>query len=240
MNQSSVLKLHLGFRVVSMIHKTRGIVFRFTRFRETSIIVTIFTELFGLQAYLVNGVRSSKSSSNKMALYQPLTLLDLVVYHRANANIHRIKEIKCFHPYRSISSDVKKSTLALFINEIVNKSIKEESAAPELFEFVFQSMILLDNQEEGFENFHLIFLLKLSRHLGFGAYDLHSLSGSRILSEEEEQGLEKILSAQYDQPIPINNHQRRAILSRLLQFYAEHIETFGEIKSVPVLRELLS
>src|SRR5687767_9141688 len=106
-----------------MIFKTRGIVFRFTKFKETSIIVTIFTEHFGLQAYIVNGVRS-KSAKNKIALYQPLTLLNLVVYHRENANIERIKEISCLHPYRTIMADVKKSTLAMFLNELLNKTIK--------------------------------------------------------------------------------------------------------------------
>ena len=83
-----------------MVQKTRGIVFRFTKYGETSIIVTIFTEAFGLQSYIVNGVRS-KSSKNKIALYQPLTLLELVVYHRDGANIERIKEISCKYPYRS-------------------------------------------------------------------------------------------------------------------------------------------
>ncbi|HEU5146219.1 MAG TPA: DNA repair protein RecO, partial [Chryseosolibacter sp.] len=109
-----------------MIFKTRGIVFRFTKFQETSIIVTIFTEQFGLQSYIVNGVRS-KSSKNKIALYQPLTLLNLVVYHRENANIERIKEISCLHPYRTLATDVRKSTLAIFINELLNKTVKEES-----------------------------------------------------------------------------------------------------------------
>ena len=96
-----------------MILKTRGIVFRFTKFRETSIIVTIFTETFGLQSYIVNGVRS-KTAKNRIALYQPLTLLNLVVYHRDNANIERIREISCLYPYRTLMSDVKKSTLAMF------------------------------------------------------------------------------------------------------------------------------
>ncbi len=223
-----------------MIYKTRGIVFRFTRFRETSIIVTIFTELFGLQSYIVNGVRSSKSSGNKMALYQPLTLLDLVVYHRDNAHIHRIKEIKCCHPYNSLTNDVRKTTLAIFINEIITKTVKEEAHAPELFEFLFQSFVTLDCQQEGYENFHLIFLSKLSRLLGFGAHNVREVSGSRILNPEEERALEYVLNSEYDQHIKINQDQRRAILSHLLQFYAEHVDTLGEIKSTQVLRELLS
>src|SRR4051812_1798980 len=155
-----------------MLHKTRGIVFRFTKFRETSIIVTIFTEVFGLQSYIVNGIRS-KTAKNKIALYQPLTLLDLVVYHRKNANIERIKEVHCFHPYVSVTSDVKKSSIALFLIELLNKVVKDESHAKELFDFITKSLITLDLMTDEFENFHLIFLLRLSRYLGFGVQNLN-------------------------------------------------------------------
>ena len=121
-----------------MIFKTRGIVFRFTKFGETSIIVTIFTEVFGIQSYIINGIRS-KSAKNKIALYQPLTLLNLVVYHREHANIERIKEVSCLHPYRSLTADVRKSTLAIFINELLNKTVKDESHAGELFQFISEN-----------------------------------------------------------------------------------------------------
>src|SRR5690348_13964376 len=131
-----------------MLHKTRGIVFRFTKYGETSIIVNIFTELFGLQGYIVNGVRS-KSNKSKIALYQPLTLLDMVVYNRVNANLNRIKEVKCLQPFQSISMDIKKSAIAIFINEVLNKTLKEESHAQEVFEFLFHTVSTLDEMKEG-------------------------------------------------------------------------------------------
>src|SRR6185369_7455791 len=109
-----------------MLHKTRGIVFRFTKYGDTSIIVTIFTELFGLQTYIVNGVRS-KSAKSKIALFQPLTLLDLIVYYKENANIKRIKEIRCVHQYQTVQTDVRKSSIGMFLNEILNKTVKEEN-----------------------------------------------------------------------------------------------------------------
>lgn len=222
-----------------MIAKTRGIVFRFTKFGETSIIVTIFTEAFGLQSYIVNGVRS-KSSKNKIALYQPLTLLNLVVYHRENANIERIKEITCIHPYISLATDIKKSTLALFINELLNKTVKEESHAQQLFEFIFQSLITLDFMEKEHENFHLIFMLKLSRFLGFGVHHLNEVLGPRITDEKSEIILEELIRAEYQTPPRITNEQRRILLDLLLKFYADHIENFGEMKSLSVLKEVLS
>lgn len=220
-----------------MIFKTRGIVFRFTKFRETSIIVTIFTEQFGLQSYIVNGVRS-KSSKNKIALYQPLTLLNLVVYHREHAHIERIKEISCLHPYRSLMADVKKSTQAMFVNELLNKTVKDESHTAEIFQFLFESLIALDTMEEGYENFHLIFMLKLSRYLGFGVYHLNEVLGGRVADIETENILSELLQANYDTPLMITNSQRRKLLDLLIKFYVEHMEHLREMKSVQVLREL--
>ena len=220
-----------------MIFKTRGIVFRFTKFRETSIIVTIFTELFGLQSYIVNGVRS-KSAKNKIALYQPLTLLNLVVYHREHANIERISEISCLHPYRSLTADVKKSTLALFMNELLNKTVKEESHAGDLFHFICESLIILDTLEEGYENFHLIFMLKLSRFLGFGAYNVNEVVGGKMADRETEKILEELLTADYSARLMLTNTQRRNVMDLIIKFYHEHMETLGEIKSVQVLREV--
>lgn len=222
-----------------MIFKTRGIVFRFTKFQETSIIVTIFTEQFGLQSYIVNGVRS-KTGKNRIALYQPLTLLNLVVYHREHARIERIKEISCFHPYRTLMSDVKKSALAIFINELLNKTVKEESHAGDIFQFICDSLIALDLLKSGYENFHLIFMVRLSRFLGFGATSVNEILGVRVTDEKTEQLLGALLSAGYDDPLKMTNGQRRAILDLLVSFYHEHMEHLGEIKSLQVLREVFS
>ncbi len=221
-----------------MLHKTRGIVFRFTKYGETSIIVTIFTDLFGLQSYMVNGVRS-KSGKGLIALYQPLMLLELIVYHKENANILRIKEVKCFHPYATLLTDIRKSAQALFLNEIINKAIKEQSHARDICSFLFDSFEVLDRLTNNYENFHLIFLIKLSRFLGFGPHHAHELLTGRVLDIKEEVILEKMLQAGYDEVVPITNTQRRNILDLVLRFYADHIENLGEIRSIHVLREVL-
>ena len=221
-----------------MLFKTQGIVFRFTKYGETSIIVNIFTEQFGLQSYIVNGVRS-KSSKNKIALYQPLTLLDLVVYHKENANVLRIKEIRCLHPYRTIQQDIRKSAIAMFLNEIVNKAVKEQSQAEEICSFMIDSFIALD-QISSPENFHLIFMLKLSRYLGFGPQTNDEVLDGWLLDREEEGLLKQMLTANYDQVIPMSYSSRRNVLDALLRFYATHTENFGEIKSVHVLKEMFN
>lgn len=221
-----------------MLHKTQGVVFRFIKYGETSIIVNIFTSLFGVQSYIVNGVRS-KSAKSKIALYQPLTLLDLVVYYKENANLKRIKEIKCLHPYQTVTSDIRKSSIAMFIAEILNKTVKEESHAQELCDFIITSMIILDTHEKT-ENFHLIFLLKLSRFLGFGPQFVNEVLGARFTDQAIEKIIDQLLSADYTDNIPMTITQRREILELLVKFYADHIETVGELKSLAVLREIVS
>ncbi len=220
-----------------MLHKTRGIVFRFTRYGETSIIVTIFTELFGLQTYIVNGVRS-KSSRKQIALYQPLTLLDLVVYHKENANIMRIREARCFHQYASLQNDIRKSSQALFLNEIINRAIKEQSHAQEIGSFLFDSFEMLDRLPSNYENFHIVFLIKLSRFLGFGPQRAAELLTGRVADADEERLIEQILQADYTTVTPMTQIQRRAILDAVVRFYRSHIENMGEVKSIEVLKEL--
>jgi DNA repair protein RecO (recombination protein O) len=222
-----------------VIHKTKGVVFRFTRYGETSIIVTIFTEVFGLQSYIINGVRS-KTARNKIALYQPLMLLDLVVYHREHANLERIKEVKCLYPYSTLLTDIHKSTIAMFLTEVLNKTVKEESHTSEMFEFISTSLMSLDTMKEGFENFHLIFLLKLSRLLGFGANHNYEVVGGKMTSQENEKVLQVLLNMQYTDRLQLSVVQRREILDVIVKFYADHIENFGELKSTQVLKEVLS
>lgn len=221
-----------------MLQKTRGIVLRFTKFGETSVIVNIFTEALGLQSYIVNGVRS-KSSKSRIALFQPLTLLDLVVYHRANAEINRIKEVKCLYPFRTIPVDIRKSTISMFLAEIINKTVKEEAYPAELCEFLIQSFIAFDNIEDNSENFHLIFLLKLSRFLGFGAHQVNDVLGVRVTSKLNEEAIARLLCCSYSENVQIDNQQRREILDLIIKFFNDHIDNLGEIRSIAILREVL-
>jgi len=222
-----------------MLIKTRGIVFRFTKYGETSIIVNIFTEAYGMQGYIVNGVRTN-SSKSKIALYQPLTLLDLVAYHKEQADLTRIKEVRCLYQYQRIPVEIRKSTVAMFLNEILNKTIKEESHSEEVFGFLMNSFVTLDQLTTSVENFHLIFLIKLSRFLGFGAQTKNELVGGRFATAETEGLLDILVKADYTDLIQISHTQRKDLLDLLLRFYSDHFETLGELKSLPVLREVLS
>ncbi len=235
-----------------MLQKTRGIVLSFIKYRESSIICRIYTEEFGLQSYIVNGVRSapSKSTKSKIGLYQPLTLLDLVVYYRKNNNssINRISEVRCSQPYSSLTTDFRKISIAMFIVEVLNKTLKEEEAHPDLFNFLYDSLITLDELQQDYENFHLLFLLKLSRFLGFypsSAGNLYSeilneTGWSRIIDSSEAEALETMLGLSYNSAYKINQSIRRSLLLHLLKFYGLHVEDFGEVRSVQVLQDILS
>ena len=174
-----------------------------------------------------------------MALYQPLTLLDMVVYHRENANIERIKEVRCYHPYRTIPADIRKSACAIFANEVINKTIREEGYVPELFEFLEQTFIQLDDLATGVEYFPLIFLVRLSYLLGFGATTQDVVLGTRMLSGEDEVKLRELLEASYGESLSLTTLQRRELLDVMLRFYADHMEWLGDWKSITVLREVM-
>jgi DNA repair protein RecO (recombination protein O) len=222
-----------------MLHKTQGVVLRFTRYRETSIITSIFTEHFGLQSYIVNGIRQA-SAGGKIALYQPLTLLDMVVYYRETAHINRIREIRCLYPYETLYRDIRKSAIALFIAEVLNKTIREESNSAEMFDFIQKSMVTLDQLHHGYENFHLLFLIGLSRKLGFGIQTTEDVFQHRPASEQTIEALKTLLKSGLRDDTMLSLQQRREILSGLLHFYQSHIESLGEFRSVPVLQEVLS
>src|SRR4029078_3709681 len=160
----------------AQLHKTKGIVLRTVKYGETSLIVTMFTELFGLQSYLVNGVRtSSKKGSGKANLFQPAAILDLVVYHNDLKNLQRIKDFKWEYLYKNIFSDIRKNAVALFMVELLTKSLKQPEPNPDLFYFVEDSFLHLDESSETVTaNFALFFALHLAVFFGFRVHDEYS------------------------------------------------------------------
>ena len=229
-----------------MLHKTRGIVINYIRYRETSIIAKIYTEKFGIHSYIENSVRSSKGK-NKIALFQPLTLLDLVLYHDEKKEIHRISEIKCNFPFRSLPYDILKSSIAIFLDEILNKTLNEHTENTVLFDFLHHSLIFLDEAEEHFENFHLIFLLKYTFFLGFSPQDGNEIAtqfrDANVVipfDNDYQRLINHLIAADYQTPILINRGARNHLLEVIIIYYHLHVEDFGEVKSLQVLREVLS
>ncbi|MBS1620916.1 MAG: DNA repair protein RecO [Bacteroidetes bacterium] len=246
----------------AQLHKTKGIVLRSVKYGETSLVVTIFTELFGIQSYMVNGVRSSsKKGSGKANYFQPTAILDLVVYHNELKNLNRIREFKWSHLYRNIFSDVRKNAVALFMVELLTKCLKQPEANPDLFHFAEDSFLHLDKASDAVTaNFPLFFAIHLPVFFGFRITDNYSLQNSYLdLKEgnyEAEQPMHpyflegkqaeitsqllKVMQPEELETIKLNHEFRRNLLIAFENYYALHLQDFGSLKTLPVLREILN
>ena len=240
-----------------MLHKTRGIVFKTTSYSESSVVVQIFTEKFGLQSYLINGVKKPKSKIRMNSL-QPLHLLEMIVYHKSSGNIQRVSELRHQPIFQSIPYDIVKSSITMFLNEVLYKSLRQHETDEVLFEFLFHAIEILDSLSTGLANFHLYFLLRLTRFLGF--YPDTSLAGSSTffdLKGGNYSGLQPshalvleppltvlwtgILNSNFDnlQTIQMSSNERKLILEKILLYYQLHIDGFGQVRSHEVLEEVM-
>lgn len=240
-----------------MQEKTRGIYLHHINYSETSIIARFYTEKFGHQSYLVQGIRKKRPTFKK-SLFQPLFLLDLEVYYRPGKDLQRIKDARLCMPFEHIPFEITKSSQAIFLSEVLLKCLKEEEANEELFDFLYHAIALLDMKEDGIANFHLAFLFHLTRFLGIfpqlptngGAmfFDLETanFSGAEPLHNhymdvETTSNFKKLF--QFDigkvEQLRLDNRQRAALLTQLLNYYRTHLDFVGELKSLAVLKEVL-
>lgn len=234
-----------------MLHKTRGIVFRNTKFKETSIITRIYTEKYGWQSYLVNGVRSARAKQ-KMSLFQPLTILDLVVYQNEKKDIQRISEQQFAHIYQTLPFDVIKSSLGIFLLEIFMKSVKESDTNPRLFQYISSQLIALDAQTAKLGTFHIHFMIDLAQYLGFKPGDLFSedapyfnlqegtfmpVREKYCLTREESQVLSGFLNRSMN---TVSKSQKKQLVQNLIQYYQFHIEGFHKVNSPQILEIILN
>ncbi|WP_276503004.1 DNA repair protein RecO [Terrimonas pollutisoli] len=243
------------------LHHTNGIVLRTVKYGETSVIVSIFTELFGVQSYLVNGVRvSSKKGSGRANLFQPSAILDMIVYHNELKQLQRIKEFKWAHIYQHILSDVRKNAVALYMIELLTKCLKQPESNPDLFHFAEDAFLHLDEANNTVTaNLPLFFTLHLPVFFGFRVNDNYSASHQwldlqegefvdqqpthpHFLDDKQAYVTSQLLKVQ--QPgelndIKLNHDFRRNLLYRYEVFYALHLQDFGTLKTLPVLREIL-
>lgn len=227
-----------------MLKKTKGIVISYIKYRDTSIITRIFTRDLGLKGYIVNGIRSSKSKS-KMALYQPLTLLDLVVYDREGSTLHHISEAKLDYAFQRIPFEFHRSGIALFIGEILGKCIYEAYQNEELFDFLFQAVQLLDTEKMTLGTFPISFLIQMTKYLGFepenagNFYDQLPVDRGNITHREKEAQLDQLIRERFICTTPISKSIRKELMEDVLLFYQLHLENFTDIKSLSVLRSLV-
>ncbi len=245
-----------------MVHATKGIVLRTVKYGDTSIITTVYTELFGIQSYIVKGVRqSSKTSAGKASFFQPSAMLDMEVYHNDQKQLQFIKEYQWNYLYEKILFDVVRNTVAMFIIELLQHTLKQPEANPELFYLIEDTLKQLDKGTDTLTgNLPLYFTLHLGSELGFQLHGNYSKQ-TPILDLQEgmfiadkpthpyylEDNLAKITSELSDikfyndlENIQLNRTIRRELLQAYQTYLALHIHDFGEMKSFAILQEILA
>ncbi|MBN1159430.1 MAG: DNA repair protein RecO [Bacteroidales bacterium] len=232
-----------------MLIKTRAVVMHHVKYGESSIILYCYTEQYGRMACIVNHVRT-KSSKFPRHLLQPLTILDMLVYYHPNRSLHRLKDLSSPVNYTSIPYQTSKSCIAMFMAELLYKTLHEEESNPALFDFLIKMLQVLDLNKEGMANFHLIFLLHYSRFLGFfpagllnnrNMVDSSDLQVFFTLPPAAVQSIKQMLQWPEVQPeeIKLNNKTRTMLLDRLIQYYSNHMQEILKMKSLPILKEVL-
>ncbi len=237
-----------------MTHKTRAIILRSVKYGETSLVITAFTELFGIQSYIMNGVRTSKPGS-KAAQFQPGALLNMEVYHNELKQLNRIKESSWHVVYKNIFSDVICHSITIFMVELLHKLLKQPEPDPELFGFIEEVLITLDDSpREIAANIPLFFTLHLPHFFGFMIAENHGdleyldLVEGRFTEEQPRHEFyfsgrdaavisELLRARQIAELGSINLHssQRRFLLENLVQYYAHHVPDFGKLKTLSII-----
>lgn len=245
-----------------MTHKTKGIILRTVKYGETSVITTVYTELFGIQSYMAKGVRqSSKKSSGKAIYFQPAAILDMVVYHNEFKNLNFIKEYEWSYLYQNVLFDVVKNTVAMYVVEMLQHSLKQPEANPELFYMTEDTLKQLDSANPTLTaNLPLYFGLHLAAELGFrvqGQYNnatpfLDLLEGQFVKAKPDHSYyLDKPLAEATSQLLSINFYNdlenihfsrdlRKSLIIAYQNYVALHVQDFGEIKTLPVLQQIFS
>lgn len=235
---------------------------RAVKYGDTSVIVTVFTELFGVQSYIVNGVRSAKKSSTiSMGHLQPGNLLDMVVYHHEKGTLQRIKDCRLLFHGQNLDENMTRNAVLLFMVELLQKCLKQPDPQPDLFYFLEDIMLGLNNASPvQTANLPLFFMLHLSHFFGFRLMDnyaenctildlhegqfvqdapVHNLylekSFSKLLAD-----LLRVMQISELEQFQLNRQVRNELIDKLSDFYALHVQPFGALKSLPVLRTLLA
>jgi DNA repair protein RecO (recombination protein O) len=241
-----------------MLQKTRAIILHSFKYGDSSLIVHAFTEEWGRQTFMLKGVRKSKKT-NRSNMFQALFTLNLDIYYRENREMQWIKEATFIDSAPTFSSDVVKSTQAIFLSEVLIKTLREEEKNSDLFSFIFHSIAYLESLESASPSFHLLFLFQLSSYLGFYPrnnyseqsvffdYTSGSFSGTPPTANLEEEaalglGWKQCFKAGYStiDQVFISQQSRNLFLDSLLNFYKLHHHSMAELKSLDILRTVFS
>jgi len=236
---------------------TRAIVLKTIDYSDNSFIANLYTENLGKRSFIVKGAKKS-SSKNKMAFFQPLSLVNISFHDLANKNLHYIKEIKFEEPYNFIGEDINKSFIILYMAEFLGQCLKEEESNPSLFQFIFSSLEWLTHHQS-VHNFHLVFTIQLSKYLGFfpqgkfseltNVFDMENgefvsvkPGHDNFLEHKKAKDFHTLLNLSYSQLdlLKISNIERRELLDSVSNYYKIHQQGFKTLKSAEILETVLN
>jgi len=238
-----------------MIESSKAIVINTIKYGDTSLITTCYTEKYGVKSYLLRGVLKAKKGKLKSAYFQPLMQLGLTANHNNKGALNTIRDVEVRHFYSSIYTDIKKQTIALFLAEIIYHSIKEEEQNSALYAYLEASFLWLDTHHN-IANFHLLFLLNLTKYLGFypemngdphSYFDLQegrftTNRNALTVSGENLRLFKKLLGINFDavHQVDFSTSNRQVVLSILIQYFELHLNGFKKPKSLNVLKAVFS
>lgn len=239
-----------------MLTRTQAIVLHAIKYGESRMIVDMFTRNFGRLSFIVSLPKSPKSKVKKQ-FFQPLTLLEFESEVRPKQQLQKLNDIRLSNPFVSIPFNPDKLSISLFISEFLYHALRSEQRNELLYDYVVNSILWLDGQERHYANFHLVFLMRMSRFLGFypnlenyKAGDYFDLQESVFSSNPplhrfflHPSEAEKILSVmRMDYPtmhlFQLSHQERNRLLEITLLYYRLHLPDFPEMKSLSVLQEL--
>lgn len=235
---------------------TRAIVLSSLKYGDTSLIVKAFTASDGLKTYMLKGVLASRKGKVKSAYFQPLTQLELIAYHRNKGTLEHIKEARVYYPYYSLQTHMAKRAMSLFLAEVLLSSIHEEECNQGLFNYLEASFQWLDSHEH-IVNFHILFLLQLSKYLGFypdisnrglPCFDLAagcftvSPPLTPSISGEQLDYFRAFLGMNFEEvdTIRMGHKIRNLLLHFILDYFQIHLDGFKSPRSLAVLNEVFS
>ncbi len=240
-----------------MILSTKGIVLHCMDYSETSIIARVYTEQLGLQTYIVKGVRK-KGARIKRNLFAPLSIIQLVANHKEGEGMRVMRDASCEYQLNGIATDMAKTTVSIYISELLSRSVSAQLSDPNLFEFIEDAVLNLDRATGSVAGFPLSFTIGLTQFMGFdphnnfsinetyfdmeeGNFCLHAPDHPYYLSSPLSNRLSEVLTALNAGVISIvaDHATRSELLLKMLEYYRIHLPSFGEIKSVKVLSDVL-
>lgn len=237
-------------------YKARGIVLNTLKYGDSSMVVHLLTDAGGRRSYMVQGVRSSRGRGSKAALFQPMFAVEFEGLESPRMDMHRFKEVHSGIVLQTLPFDVRKSTVALFMAEVLYRLVKESEPNEALFSFVWGSVEALDSIDEGVANFHLWFLANLSRFLGFspgndyrqgaffdmveGVFTSLPPAHMRYLDSANAEIFRDLLECdvQYLGEIGLNRRQRVEFLDSMMAYYGYHLDAVRSVRSTKILREV--